>query len=131
VFVLNIYKEVQGALGEILDLGKGDISPETYIIRQLDAESIDLLELAVELNLRCKVEINDEDIFLRSLRVHLNEAKEEQKDPLDHLMGKFPFLGKKRIADILLDLEDGPVLKVKDVVSYVEWQRAEVEKIRR
>ena len=120
---MNIYKEVQGALGEILDLGKREISPETYIIRQLDAESIDLLELAVELNLRCKVEINDEDVFLRSLRVHLNEAKEEQKAPLDHLIEKFPFLGKKRIAYILSDLEAGPVLKVKDVVSYVEWQK--------
>ncbi len=130
---MNVYKEVQGALVEILDLGKGEISPETYIIRQLDAESIDLMELAVELNSRCKVEVNDEDIFLRSLRVHLNQAKEEQKAPLGHLMEKFPFLGKKRIADILSDLEDGPVLMVKDVVSYVEWQKkkAEDKKIRR
>ncbi len=126
---MNVYKEVQGALGEILDLGKEEISPETYIIRQLDAESIDLLELAVELNLRCKVEVNDEDIFLRSLRVHLNEAKDGKKTPLDYLMEKFPFLSKKRIADILSDLEDGPVLKVKDVVSYVEWQKK--KKLRR
>ncbi len=119
---MEIFNDVQGALVEILDIEQEVISPETYIIRQLGAESIDLLELAVELNSRCKIEVNDEDLFLRPLRLYLNQAEEGKTEACDYLGGKFPFLGKRRIAEILSDLDEGPVLKVKDIVSYVEWQ---------
>ena len=114
--------EIRTSLGEILDVEAGEITPETYVVRDLGAESIDLLELSVALNSRFRVEVNEDEVFLRTLRVFLNEAKENEQDPLDYLQRKYPFLGEGRVGEILVDMEGGPVLKVKDLMAYVSWR---------
>ena len=114
--------EILTSLGEILDIAAGEITPETYVVRDLGAESIDLLELSVALNARFKVEVNEDEVFLRTLRLFLNEAKEDEQDPLDYLQRKYPFLGEGRVGEILVDMDGGPVLKVKDLIAYVSWR---------
>jgi acyl carrier protein len=114
--------EIKTSLGEILDVEAGEITPETYVVRDLGAESIDLLELSVALNSRFRVEVNEDEVFLRALRVFLNEAKENEQDPLDYLQRKYPFLGKGRVGELLVDIDGGPVLKVKDLIAYVSWR---------
>ncbi len=104
---------------EILDIEEEEITPETYVVRELDAESIDLLELAVELNAKFNIDINDDDIFLKTLRLYLAEAREAKKNPAQLLALKYPHISPARIKEILKDLEDGPVLKVKDLRDYV------------
>jgi acyl carrier protein len=121
-FKSDIFGQVQACLTEILDLDHHEVSLESYIMRDLGAESIDLLELAVALNSRFKIEINDDEIFLRALRYHLTEANERQEDAAGRLAAEFPFLPESRIAEIMADLDGGPVLKVKDLVSYINWQ---------
>ena len=119
---MDIFSGIRTSLVEILDIEAAEITPETYLVRDLGAESIDLLELSVALNSTFKVEINDDDLFLRTLRVCLNEAQESQSN-IDSTLGeKFPFLGPDRIGEILAELDGGPVLKVKDLVAYVAWQ---------
>ena len=85
-------------------------------------ESIDLLELAVSLNARFKVDINDGEIFLTRLRAYIAEAEDQGKDLVPYLVERLPFLSKNRIKAIIPDLEGGPTLKVRDLVSYVAWQ---------
>jgi len=114
--------EIRTSLGEILDIAAGEITPETYVVRDLGAESIDLLELSVAINARFKVEVNEDEVFLRTLRLFLNEAKEDEQDPLDYLQRKYPFLGEGRVGEILVDMDGGPVLKVKDLIAYVSWR---------
>jgi acyl carrier protein len=114
--------EIKTSLGEILDVEAGEITPETYVVRDLGAESIDLLELSVALNSRFRVEVNEDEVFLRTLRVFLNEAKENEQDPLDYLQRKYPFLGEGRVGELLVDIDGGPVLKVKDLIAYVSWR---------
>jgi len=114
--------EIRTSLGEILDIAAGEITPETYVVRDLGAESIDLLELSVALNSRFRVEVNEDEVFLRTLRVFLNEAKENEQDPLDYLQRKYPFLGEGRVGELLVDIDGGPVLKVKDLIAYVSWR---------
>jgi len=114
--------EIRTSLGEILDIEAGEITPETYVVRDLGAESIDLLELSVALNSRFRVEVNEDEAFLRTLRVFLNEAKENEQDPLDYLQRKYPFLAEGRVGEILVDIDGGPVLKVKDLTAYVSWR---------
>ena len=114
--------EIRTSLGEILDIAAGEITPETYVVRDLGAESIDLLELSVALNVWFKVEVNEDEVFLRTLRLFLNEAKEDEQDPLDYLQRKYPFLGEGRVGEILVDMDGGPVLKVKDLIAYVSWR---------
>ncbi|MBW2660768.1 MAG: acyl carrier protein [Deltaproteobacteria bacterium] len=119
---MDIFGNIKKILGELLDIEEKEIMPETYIVRDLGAESIDFLELAVALNSRFKIEIDDDEIFLRKLRVYLTEAEQEKRDVLLYLAGKFPFLSEERIKEITADLDGGPVLKVKDLISYVFWR---------
>jgi len=121
---MDIFGEIKEILTEILDIEDLAITENTYVIRELGAESIDLLELAVALNSRFNVDIKDDEIFLRTLRLYITEAKEHGKDIMQYLLHKFPFLAESRIEEILSDLEGGPVLKVEDLVSYVSWRRA-------
>jgi len=114
---------VREILADILDIEEQEITAETYIIRELGAESIDLLELAISLNARFRVEVNEGEIFLARLREYITEAEEQKKDIVQHLAVKLPFLKKNRIHEILADLEGGPTLKVKDLVSYIEWRQ--------
>jgi acyl carrier protein len=118
---MDVLMEIRESLAEILDLEGEKITPETYIVRDLDAESIDLLELSVALNSRFKVEINDDQVFLRTLRVCLNKAN-GNGGRFEGISKEFPFLGRERIGEILTDLDGGPVLKVKDLIAYIQWR---------
>ncbi|MCF8068220.1 MAG: acyl carrier protein [Desulfobacterales bacterium] len=119
---MDVFDQIRDALKEILDIEPENITPETYIIRDLDAESIDLMELSVELNEKFGIEIIDDRIFLRTVRLHLNEAEKYKKEAADVLKNEYPFLGVDRIQEILKDLDGGPVLKMKDLVSYIECE---------
>jgi acyl carrier protein len=119
---MDIFGDIRDSLTEILDIDAADITPETYVIRELDAESIDLLELSVALNARFKVEINDDEIYLKTLRICLSEAEGNGGNAGGHIAGRFPFLSGDRIDEILSDLDGGPVLKVKDLMAYVSWR---------
>ena len=119
---MNILKEITEILTEILDIENHNISPETYVIRELGAESIDLLELAVALNSVFKIDVNDDEIFLRKLRQYITEAKQQDNDILQYLAEKLPFLTRERLEEIMENIESGPTLKVKDLISYVKRQ---------
>lgn len=121
---MKVIDQVNEILEDILDVDIDDIEPETYIIRDLGAESIDLLEIAVELNTCFDTEIDDDEVFLRNLRLYKNEAQEKNLDQTDYILKKMPFLGKVRVHEILDDLDEGPVLKVKDIASYITWRKS-------
>ncbi len=106
---MNIFQEINDVLGEILDLEAGAITSESYLVRELGAESIDLLELAAALNARFRIEVREEDVFLTGLGTRRSATE-------------FPFLPEERAQELAVDLADGPAVKVKDLVSYVAWQ---------
>jgi acyl carrier protein len=122
---MSLLNKIQDILVDILDVESEDIGAETYLIRDLDAESIDLLELAVALNAAFNIDVKDDDIFFRNFRPYVNEAREKDIDIPAYLMEKLPFLTHERVDEILSDLEGGPVLKVKDLIRYVEWRHAQ------
>jgi len=118
---MNHLTKIKKILANLLDIDAEEITADTYLIRELDVESIDLLEIAVTLNSEFGVEIDDDAIFLKSLRIHLTGA---EGSPLPLLLEKYPFLSKERLEEIIGDVADGPVLRVKDLVSYIEWRAA-------
>ncbi len=118
---MNIFERVKQIVADILDIEEEEILSQTYLIRDLGAESIDLLELAVSLNAGFQIEIKDDDIFLRKLRRYLEEAKEKHLDQQAYLADQYPFLSASRIAEILRVLEGGPVLAIEDLVSYISY----------
>jgi t-SNARE complex subunit (syntaxin) len=66
--------------------------------------------------------VKDDELFLRTFRFYMTEAKEQEKDTIQYLITKFPFLTQKRVEEIISDLEGGSTLKVKDLISYVAWR---------
>jgi acyl carrier protein len=118
---MNIFERVKQIVADILDIQEEEILSHTYLIRDLGAESIDLLELAVSLNAGFQIEIRDDDIFLRKLRRYLEEAKEKSLDQHAYLADQYPFLSASRIGEILRVLEGGPVLTIEDLVSYIAY----------
>ncbi len=109
-------------LGEMLDLDGKEITAETYLIRDLGAESIDLLELAVAINQGFSIKVQDDQVFLWRLRFYMLDAAKNNADVQSYLAGKYPFLDPGRIAEIVADHDNGPVLKVKDIISYINYQ---------
>ncbi len=104
---MDIFCEIRKILGDILDIDEQAVTEETYLIRDLGAESIDLLEIAAAFRTRFGIDVNEADIFLPVL-----PAPESA-----------PFLPTERIAEITADTAAGFVVKVKDLESYVAWQR--------
>ena len=104
---------------DILDIDGTMVLPDTYLVRDLGAESIDLMELAVTLNALFHVDVDDDELFLFSLRRHLAEADEKGEDQVAHLKQCYPYLCDERIREILADLDTGPVLKIKDLTAYI------------
>ena len=119
----EVFEKIRDMLADILDLEGQEILPEMYVIRDLGAESIDLLELAVSLNAGFNVEVDDKDIFLLRLRDYVAQAEEAGMDVTHYLADRLRFLSRQRLEEIISDLEGGPTLKVKDLVSYILWQR--------
>ncbi len=118
---MEMYDSIKEIVVDILDVDPDEITPETYLVRELNAESIDMMELAVVLADQMEVEVDEEVIFLRYLRDYLAEAKEIGINSSSMIAEKYPFLSPERIEDILGDLDDGPVLQIKDIVAYIEY----------
>ena len=118
-----MFEEIRSILMELLDVDAEEIKPESYLVRDLGMESIDFLELAVALNQRFRVPVHDDTIFLRNLRLHMIQAREKGQSTLDGLNAYYGFLTEQRLLEMLSDLEDGPVIQVQDLMSYVQWQK--------
>lgn len=119
---MTILNRIIGILADILDLDPSMVSSESYLVRDLEAESIDLLEIAVTLNSEFRTDIDDEEIFLKNLRIYIDESEASSDSWGDYLVGKYPFLTRERIREMVSDLHSGPVLKVKDLVSYIQFK---------
>ena len=123
---MDIFAELKKIIEDLLDLENREITPETLLIQDLGAESIDLLELAVTIDSRFKVAVRDDEIFLTRFRLYSTEAEKQGKDSVHYLVGKYPFLGEDRIAEIMAHIKEGPQLKIKDLISYVAYQSQEI-----
>jgi len=119
---MDVLAELKKIIEELLDLEDREITPETLLIQDLGAESIDLLELAVTINSRFRITVKDDEIFLTRFRLYSTEAKQQGKDTVHYIAGKYPFLGEDRIAEIMARIKEGPQLKIKDLISYVICQ---------
>jgi acyl carrier protein len=112
----QVFEEIKRLLVEILDIGARKVTPESYLIRDLGAESIDLMELAMALADKYRVEVSEEDIFLRDISNGFSEGEEEI------WADRFPFLTAGRLQEIATDTSGGPILKVKDLVTCMTWK---------
>lgn len=116
----RIFGIVQELICQILDVTEEEVQKDTYLIEQLNMESIDMLELAVSLNKALDTSVDDNKIFLKDLREYLSQGSDQEKILQKH----YPHLDEKRIQNILEEIKQGrkAVLQVQDLVSYLEWE---------
>jgi len=118
---MDTFNEIKKILIELLDLEEMDMTPETLLIQELGAESIDLLELAVAINSRFKISVKDDEIFLTRFRLYITEAEQHGMDKTFYIAQKYPFLTESRIIEIIEHISEGPQLKIKDLISYITF----------
>ena len=114
----TITAAVVDILADILDLDPAQVTPETYVVRDLRAESIDLLEIGVAMQHRLDMEVDDDTLFLKNMRQVLARAGEAGKAPEEAMAAEYPHLDRARIAEAVADREAGPVIKVRDLAAY-------------
>ena len=115
---MEIISKLNNVFEEVLDIETSNINESTYVIRELNAESIDLLEMSVHIGKEFNFEVEDHIIFLRHLRDHIASCSKD--DRLKVLKHNYSYLSKERVLEILEDLPNGPVLKVSDLINYIK-----------
>ncbi len=120
---MDLLNGVRGIITEIMDVDGGAITEETCLIRDLGAESIDLLELAVAMSHRFGLPVQDDEIFLRKFPLHRLEAAQAGADPLTYLAERIPFLPPARIAEILAEPDRSAALTIGDLIRYLRYQQ--------
>lgn len=119
--VLNVFEEIKLIIADVLDIEESEINEETYLIRELDAESVDFLEMALSFSEKFGFEVKDDHIFLRNFQEYIMEATESGKDKKDLLSENYEFLTRDRIGEMLADIEEGNIIKIMDLVSYINF----------
>ena len=114
------FDQVQSVIVEVLEVEPEEVTLDTYVLRDLPTESIDLMEYGVGLARECNVDVHDETVFLKSLRNHIVEAEETGATLENYLLTQYPHLTSERVIEILATYKEGPVLKVHDIVAYVD-----------
>ncbi|MHB9097237.1 MAG: acyl carrier protein [Syntrophales bacterium] len=120
---MDLLNGVREIVTEIMDVDGGVITEETCLIRDLGAESIDLLELAVAMSHRFGLPVQDDEIFLRKFPLYRLEAAQAGADPLTYLAERIPFLPPARIAEILAERDRSAALTIGDLVRYLRYQQ--------
>ncbi len=115
----DITEKIYSIIVDILDISPNVLTPQTYVIRELDTESIDLLEYGVALNATFGIPVHDDTVFLRSLRTHLLEAQHTEISAEAYLATWYPHLSATRIVEIIHTVDQGPVLRIQDITDYV------------
>ena len=108
-------------IADVLDMEPDEITAETYLMRDLPTESIDLLEYGVGINATFRVPVKDATVFLKDFRVITQQAENSGQTILPLLQASYPHLSVQRLKEMLSEMQDGPVVQVRDIVSYVEY----------
>lgn len=112
---MSIFSGVRSILEEVMDIGYEEIFIDSYLVRDLDVESIDFLEIAVEINQKFKIDVVDNRIFLKSLRLYIENGGNEA------VKAAYPYLREGRVEKIMSDYKNGPVIIVSDIVDYIDF----------
>lgn len=120
---MNITLKLYELIEEVLDVDASELKQEDYLVRDLGAESIDLLELSISLNSEFNINAVDNDVFLQDLRPVLTASDPDESSRLKSITTRYPHISSDRANEILSDLNAGPVLKIKDIESYIKYLR--------
>ncbi len=105
---------------EIFEREQGSLSGRTLLMQDLPCESIDLLEIAARISQAAGREVDDEALFLKSLRSRLAEEPASEASTL--LACEYPWLSRERCGEILEELRSpAPFLRLQDMAAYLAF----------
>lgn len=122
-----ILDKVQDIICELLEVDREEVLLNTYLVRDLEVESIDLMELALEIKREfffsqsVITSFDSELIFLKTLRIEMIKFEAESIDVKEGLANKYKHLSPTRIDEIIQDVVNGPVIRIRDVVAYIDY----------
>ena len=122
----TVWPHVRAIIADIFDRAPEDIAPETRIMADLGGESVDLLEIAVRLNADFGIPVDEDTVFLKSLRYLLAECRAEGTSPEAALRQAYPHLTPERrkvLAREAAQPQAMPLLCAADIAAYVAAAR--------
>lgn len=117
-----VWSRVQTIIADIFDRDPEDIAPETRIMADLGGESVDLLEIAVRLNADFGIPVDEDTVFLKSLRYLLAESRATGRQSEDALRETYPYLTPERRESLAREAAQPqvmPLLCAGDIAAYV------------
>ncbi len=117
--IYDVDTQLKKTISEIMDIDPNTLFLNTYIMRDLGAESIDLLEISVELSALMNRTVDDNQFFLTRLRSYIDQKPQEEISSI--LRTNYPHLSDSRIEEIIKDLDRGAVLQFQDLVAYINF----------
>lgn len=86
--------QVCRTVADLFERDADTLDAHTLLMRDLPCESIDLLEISVRLGTALQLSVDDDALFLQSLRYHASRGDEA-------LAAAYPHLSAERRADLL------------------------------
>ncbi len=117
---------VQEVVAEIMERPASGLEAGCRLVADLGCESIDLMEMAIRLSQKTGREVDDDALFLRSLRVTLAENSDR---PADEVIAEAcPWLGMDRVYQLARALESdaspAPLVTLGDMAAYMAFVRS-------
>ena len=111
------------AVSDIFECDPSSLSSQTRLMQDLPCESIDLLEIASRLAQTARIQVNDDSLFLRSLRTRIEEYAGEESAAV--IRREFPWLRLGRAEELASSLSDpSPQVTLADLADYITWAEA-------
>lgn len=115
----EVTDKVCGIVADIFERDPRTLSGETRLMTDLPCESIDLLEIGARLGQTFHILVDDDVVFLRSLRYHVAHGGLNRK----RLSAReYPYLSPERVKALALGLSNPdavPQLCLDDIAAYV------------
>jgi len=115
---------VRAVIAEVLELETEQVQPQSYVFRDLGAESIDLLEFGIGLSRLFGFRVQDGEAFLKDFRLHAAQAN----GTTDGLGVIYPHLEAQRLEELLHAVAERPnarpLLQVRDIAAYIVHRTA-------
>ncbi len=114
----EITDKVCGIVADIFECDPRALSGETRLMTDLPCESIDLLEIGARLGQTFHILVDDDVVFLRSLRYHVAHGGE----PEAVIRREYPYLSPERVKALALGLSNPdavPQLCLDDIAAYI------------
>ncbi len=117
---MSVMDDVITIICDIFDRDPSEVGPDTELVADLGAESVDFLELAMMLEDRFGIEVRPEKAFLQDFKSVYNSALTDGRDPFTALRMEFPYMTEERIRYHVDRIGRTASLAVLDIAAYVE-----------